>query len=92
MILETRLNQIEDESGLLLQSHTISDMVMKIERAVMSCQKVEGLTGQMLDKQDVAEFGSRVIAIIHSYVKEPAILEAISKEILSLVTTEHGDD
>lgn len=92
MILEERLNQIEDAQGLLLQSHTISDMVSRIERAVVSCQKVETLTGQMLDKQDVAEFGSRIIAIIHSHVQEPATLEAISKEILHLVTSEHSED
>lgn len=92
MILESRLNQIEDTSGLLLQSHTIADMVGRIEKAVVSCQKVENMTGQMLDKQDVAEFGSRIIAIIHSHVKEPETLAAISREILTLVTSEHTED
>ncbi len=92
MVLEERLNQIDDVQGLLLQSHTIADMVSRIERAVVNCQKVEGLTGQMLDKQDVAEFGSRIIAIIHSHVKDPETLESISKEILHLVTSEHSDD
>lgn len=92
MVLETRLNQINDKMELSRQSHTISDMVMKIEKAVVSCQKVEGMTGQMLDKQDVAEFGSRIIAIIHSHVQDPETLAAISEEILHLVTSEHTDD
>lgn len=88
MLLETRLNQIEDGGGLLLQSHHISDMLSRIERLVVSCQKVETMTGQMLDKQDLAEFGSQVIAIIYSHVEDAEILEAISTEILTLVTSE----
>lgn len=92
MILEERLNQIDDAQGLLLQSHTIADMVSRIERAVLACQKVESMTGQMLDKQDVAEFGSRIISIIHSHVKDADQLRSISEEILHLVTSEHGED
>ena len=88
MLLETRLNQIEDTQGLLLQSHTIGDLIGRIERLVVSCQKVEVMTGQMLDKQDVAEFGSRIIAIIYSHIDDPVILDAISKEILGLITAD----
>jgi hypothetical protein len=88
MLLETRLNQIEDAQGLMLQSHTISDLLNRIERLVVSCQKVESMTGQMLDKQDVAELGSKIIAIIYAHIDDAQILDAISKDILELVTSD----
>jgi hypothetical protein len=62
--MEDRLNRCEDEADLLLQSHTISDLVMKIDKVVKSCHQLEGSMGQLLDKQAILQFASEVIGVI----------------------------
>lgn len=62
--LEERLEQCKEPMDLILHSGPISDMVMKIERVVSSCHKLEGSMGQLLDKQAILQFAQVIIGII----------------------------
>jgi len=70
MTLEHRFARCEDATDLILQSGPISELVMKIERVVSSCHKLEGSMGQLLDKQAILQFASEMISIIEKTIGE----------------------
>jgi len=83
--LEERLNICKDPMDLILQSAAISDLVMKIDRVVTSCHKLEGSMGHLLDKQAILQFAQLVIGIIGNVITEEAQLNTIAEEILVAV-------
>jgi hypothetical protein len=82
MVLETRLETCKDATDLILHSGPISDLVAKIERIVVSCHKLEGAMGQMLDKTAVLQFAGRVIDIVALEVKDEAMMHRIADAII----------
>ena len=85
VVLEERLNRCSDATDLILQSGPISDMVMKIERVVTSCHKLEGSMGQLLDKQAILQFATLVIGIVSEEVADEASIEKISDRLLQAI-------
>ena len=81
MILEEKLNSVANPTDLILQSGNISDMVMKIERLVTSCQKLEDRLGVTIDKAKVIAIAEQIIAIISLHEKDTTVLEAIANDI-----------
>ena len=63
VIMQERLNTLENENDLILQSGAISDLVGKIERIVVSCHKLEGSMGQLVDKSALLQFAGEVVGI-----------------------------
>lgn len=92
MMMEERLNQCEDAKDLLYQSGPISDLVLKIEKVVASCHKLELATGQLLDKQAVLNFGGELIAIISEEITDEEALGHISSRIMSLINRTFNND
>jgi len=86
MVLEERLELCNDATDLVLQSHSISDLIMKIEKLVASCHKLEGSMGQLLDKQAILTFASDVIGIIGDEVTDTEAVGAIADRILATVS------
>lgn len=100
MALETRLNQCTDESDFIMQSGPISDLVMKIERLVSSCHKLEGAMGNLLDKQAILQFANELITLVNTVVSEAlqaqpdvkdTIINRLANGILTLVGTTTGE-
>ena len=81
MILEEKLNGVQSSTDLILQSGHISELVMKVERLVTSCQKLEDRLGVTIDKAKVIGIAEQIIAIIVTHEKDDAIVEAIAKDI-----------
>jgi len=82
--LEERLNKCHDAMDLILQSGSISDMVMKINTVVQSCHKLEGSMGHLLDKQAILQFAQAVIGIIsREIIDDPEKINIIADAILS---------
>jgi len=92
MTLEERLNMCEDTKDLIYQSGPISDLVLKIERVVASCHKLELATGQLLDKQSILNFGGELIGIISDVVEDDETLGRLSNRILTLITRTFTED
>ena len=86
LMLETRINKVADEMDLILHSGPISDLVLKIEKLVASCHKLEGSMGQLLDKSAILQFAGNVINIISEHVEDTEAIEAIANGILKLTT------
>ena len=86
MIMEEKLNRCTDMAGLLLESQQISDLVLKIEKLVVSCHRLEGSLGQTLDKQAILQFASEIISIIGTKLKgQEDLIEEIANEIVAVV-------
>jgi len=85
VMMEERLNQCNDAQDLMMQSQTISDLAMKIEKLVVSCSKLESTLGQTMDKAALLAFGSKVIQIIGENIEDPEVLDSIGTSIVNLL-------
>lgn len=93
ILMEERLNKCKDDSDLLMQSHTISDLVMKIDRLVTSCHKLEGSMGQLLDKPAIMNFATEIVNLISRVLEgEPEKIDEIADGIMAAVGRIGGDD
>ncbi len=83
MLMEERLNQCESSADLMLHSTALSDLAIKIEKMVGSCQKLEEKLGNVLDKQSILNFASKIIAVLGTELEgQDELLERISNKIL----------
>lgn len=93
ILLETRLNKIKDDTDLLLQSSAISDLVLKIERLVMSCHKLEGSMKQLVDRAAIIQFASEIIEVIGSILEgQEELMSEIANGILAALGRVGKDD
>jgi hypothetical protein len=100
MMMEERLNRCDTPMDLILYSGPISDLVMKIEKIVASCHKLEGSMGQLLDKSALLQFASEVIDIIGTEVNETitdkelgeVLIGKVGNKIMKSVGRLGGDD
>jgi len=84
MTLEERLNSLDGPADLIIHSHVISELVIKINTLVTSCHKLESSMGLMLDKQAILQFGSEVVGIIGDEISDPAMLDRVANRIMAL--------
>lgn len=83
MVMEELLNKCEDATDLLMTSHRIADVAMKIEKLVVSCDKLEGRMGMLLSKRSVVQLAGEYVQIINNYVTDPDIIEQISEQMIT---------
>jgi hypothetical protein len=81
MLLEETVNKCQSDTELLLYSTKISDLVVKIEKLVASCHKLELATGQLVNKQNMMFMGDVIIQII-SEVCPPEKMQDVSERIM----------
>lgn len=82
VILEEMMNQCNDNMDLLLYSQRMSELVMKIEKLVTSCDRLEGRMGMLLSKDSVLQLASTYVQIINNYVVDAEVIEQISQEMI----------
>ena len=92
MILENMLNQARDEQELLMFSARASDLVMKIERLVSSCDKMEGKMGQLLGKDSVLRLAAQYVEIITEHVEDADIIDKISTKMIAVTMDLNAPD
>ena len=92
IIIEERINTCNDTTDLLLQSGPISDLVMKVERVISSCHKLEGSMGQLLDKQAILQFAAQVIDIVADVVTDDLQVAEVANRITRAIGTLGDDD
>lgn len=85
MIIEEVVNRCKDNTELILMSGKISDMVMKAEKLVVSCHKLEASTGLLLDKTAILQLASLLIEIINQYIKDETVMQSISDQIVQTI-------
>lgn len=82
VILEEMMNQCKDATDLLLYSQRLSDLVMKVEKLVLSCDRLENRMGLLLGKDSVLQLAATYVQIINNYIADPDIIEQISQDIV----------
>jgi hypothetical protein len=89
VLLEERLLQAQTASELVLMSGPISDLIMKIEKVVASCHKLEGSMGQHLDKAAILQLAGKLTAIMSIHLKDdPEMLDRIGSDFVNLIQEE----
>ena len=84
MILENMLNTANDNDMLLMYSTRASDLVMKIEKLVTSCDKMEGKMGQLLGKDSVLRLAAQYVEIITDHITDTDIVDKISTRMIQV--------
>jgi len=92
MVLEERLNQMQDAQDLIFNAGPIAMMVDKIERVVSSCHKLEAATGQLLDKQAILQFATQLITIISEEISDEEALSRLSDKVTNLIMGTFNDE
>lgn len=85
ILVEERMNLCQTDTDLLLHSAPLSDLIMKVEKLVSSCNRLEGQLGVMLDKTQALQFATEVIDIIGRYVENEETLSQIADEIIGSI-------
>lgn len=83
MVLEDTLNKAgtHGELGLMMYSQQIGDIALKIEKLVVSCNKLDKNLGNFLDKEDVIQLGIEIVGILSKHVKDTTVLGTVGAEI-----------
>lgn len=85
LLIEETVNRCKDSTELILYSAKISDLVMKSERLVASCHKLEERTGALLDKTAVLHLATMMVDIVGRNIDDAALLDRISNEFILAV-------
>jgi len=82
IVLEEMVNKCTTTNDLMIYSAKISELTVKIEKLVMSCDRLEKNMGQMLDRPTALKFAAKMVEIVGRHVTDADQLDAISHEIL----------
>jgi hypothetical protein len=85
IIIEERINKCDDAHDLVIQSGPISDMIMKVEKVVSSCHRLEGQLGNLLDKQAVKNLAATLMQILAQKINEFGEANDIDPKIVGLL-------
>lgn len=90
MMLEEIINKCQNATELIISSGRIGDLVMKVEKLVTSCHRLEAATGMLIDKTAAIHLGDVIINIIGRNIQDETIIQTISTEIMdAIVTSNH---
>lgn len=83
ILLENKMTQCQTPQQLLLHSQSIADMLVKMEKLVSSCDRLESRMGMMLDKSAALTLAGQIVEIITSHIDNPEVVDKISNEIIT---------
>jgi uncharacterized Zn finger protein (UPF0148 family) len=86
ILIEELVNQCTTSTDLILNSVKISDLVMKLEKLVVSCNTLEMKMGMLLDRATIIQIGSMIVEIVARYVQVPEEREEAAQAILEVVS------
>jgi hypothetical protein len=78
-IVEEQLNSCEDSSDLILKSGPISDLTVKINTLVTSCNNIDKTLNNLIDREAVVSFAQTIVSIITPKLNEQDIEEVTNK-------------
>lgn len=81
MTLEAKINQCESEHEMILQSGALSELILKIEKLVTSCHKLEKDMGVTIEKNQVINMAESIVAVVNKHVTDKVVMAKIVEEI-----------
>jgi len=85
MTLEAKLNNLETDTELIAHAHGISDLILKIEKLVSSCHRLEKSMGNFLDKNTVVQLGMEIVQIITKHVDDSKAIDNVTSDLADLL-------
>jgi hypothetical protein len=85
MMLEMFLNRFKDEEDLLMHFEKVTSLIDKIEKLVVSCQKLEEKTGSMIDKTTLLVICDFLVGIVGEHVLDPDALNLIGEKFMDAI-------
>jgi len=89
MVLEEKLLSCNSATDLMLLGGSIADLILKIEKVVTSCHKLEQHMGMVVDKQAILNFAGKVIQIVTLTLEDTengsALIDDIGNHILEAI-------
>ena len=83
MLMETRLNLIQDDTDLMLQSQSISNLTVQLEKLVSSCNKIDLQLSNIITEDHAIQWMAEISDVIAEYVKDSEIKALIADKIQS---------
>lgn len=83
MVLEEIINRCADEQDLVMASARISDMIMKINKVVTSCNGLEKAMSSMLDKSAILQYASTIVTIIDEEVQDKDTVKRVADRMIT---------
>lgn len=85
VMIDERMNACSDASELLMYSGPLSDMIMKVEKLVTSCNKIETHLSGVLDKTQALQLGQEMVEIIGRHLDTVADKDMLISKISSAI-------
>jgi hypothetical protein len=85
MTLEARLNVCETDTDLILAAPSLGDLVMKVDKVVQNCHKMEEKMGMHLDKSIILHFAGEVVTLIGKVVTDKDQIKRVAEGIMSII-------
>jgi hypothetical protein len=92
LMLEETMNMCEDQQTLMLYSHRIQDLTMRVDKLVNSLNKIEMKSGNLLDKGQALILAGQIVEIIGEHVTDPSAIDKISGQLIDLVVKLAGKE
>ena len=83
MIMESRLNAIESDTDLELNSQSISNLAVQIEKLVTSCTKIDLQLSSIITEEQAIQWTMEIVEVINDHINDSEIKAAIAAEIES---------
>lgn len=87
LLLEELMAQCSKPKDLMLYSGKIGDLVMKIEKLVRSCDRLENSMGMLLDRAGALVLAGQIVEIISRHIKETEKVDEISNGIIDAISS-----
>lgn len=85
ILLEQSMNQCRTEKDLLMNSGKISDLVVKIEKLVASCHRLETNLSMVLDRNELVKIANNIVIVVNNHVKDSSLIEQIAGDIAKVL-------
>lgn len=90
VVLENVVQKCNDSNQLLIYSSKIADLIMKVEKLVVSMNRLEASTGMLLDKSAALHLAGQMVEIITKYVNDPVAIDQIAADIARTILEMNG--
>jgi hypothetical protein len=91
LLLEEIIRTCQDSTQLVMASNKIADLVLKIEKLVTSCHRLEKSSGMLLDKATIQRLADSIINIISGHV-EPEVTSQIAMAIMQEIIGSENEE
>jgi len=92
VVLQNLLATCKCSNDLIINMGPITTLSAKIADMASVIDRIAMNSGNLLDADDILQLGTRVVQAIGKHVKDPAILDALSVEIIDLFSASLAQD